>query len=122
MKYIDVTLEVLINSMILSIVAAGIRVFFTRMEKYEDTLRMFIGSILFGVVIGYVLNDFSLLKPYLKIIIVVFSIFGKELFNWLAGLFKDPGKGLTIVFGILKSVKSMNISFSTKNNQDDGAV
>lgn len=119
MKYLDATLEVLLNSLILSFVGAMIRILFTKIDKYSDTIRIFIGSILFGLVVGYVMNDFTILKGYIKVVVVIFSIFGKELFTWIEGIFKDPGKNLGIVLDLIKAFQSIKISFNSKNTKND---
>ena len=119
MKYIDITLEVLLNSLILSFVGAMIRILFTKIDRYQDTIRIFIGSILFGILIGYILNDFEILKRWLKVIIVIFSIFGKELFLWLETIFSDPGKNIGVIMTIVKAFQSINVSFTKKDKKDD---
>lgn len=124
MKYLDVTLEVLLNSLILSFLAAMIRVMFSKIGNYKDTMSIFIGSILFGVIIGYILNDFEVLKKYLKIIIVVFSIFGKELYIWLEKMFADPGKNFGVIIAIFNGFKSLRIGVvpTKKEDNNDDAI
>lgn len=121
MKYLDITLEVLLNSLILSFVAAMIRIMFSNTSKFQDTVRIFLGSILFGIIIGYILNDFELLHKYLKIIIVIFSIFGKELFVWMEKVFSDPGAHIGTVIALIKAIKSINIGFTSvkENSKND---
>lgn len=123
MKYLDITLEVLLNSLILSFIAAMVRILFSRIGTFGDTIRVFGGSILFGVIIGYILNDFAVLKPYLKIIIVIFSIFGKELFVWMERLFSSPEKNINIIIEVITAIKSIKIGIThNKSSQNDNSI
>lgn len=115
-KYVDVTLEVLLNSLVLSFLGAMIRILFTKLEKFVETFRMFTGSILFGLVSGYSLNDFTILKPYMKVIVVLFSIFGKEMFVWLEHIFKNPAKHLSFFVRIIQVFQNIKINI---NKPDD---
>jgi len=115
---INITIEVLINSLILSLVGAMIRIFFTKMDTFLSTLKLFAGSILFGVVVGYSVNDLLFLKPYLKIIVVIFSIFGKELFGWAESFFYNPSKNLNTVLNLVKGFRSIKIDIN-KDKEDD---
>ena len=65
------------------------------------------------------MNDFTILKSYIKIFVVIFSIFGKELFTWIEGIFKDPGKNLGVVLDIVKVFQSIKISFTNKSKGND---
>lgn len=115
---LDVTIEVILNSLLLAFMAAMIRIMFSRLDSFSDTIRIFLGSILFGVIAGYVINDFEDIKPYIKIIVVIFSIFGKELFIWLEKVFKDPSKHIGLVVSVIDALKSIKVKISKeeKNN------
>lgn len=117
MKYLDITLEVLLNSLILSFVAAMIRILFSKIEKFKDSISIFIGSILLGVLLGYILNDYQKLKPFLKIIIVFASIFGKELFIWVKNFIQKTD--LSKLLELFAALKSIKIGVTTKKEDND---
>lgn len=87
---VTLTVEVLLNSFILALIASLIRVLFTKVSSFRDTIVTFAGGIIFGVLAGYLANDIKALDGWTKIIIVVFSLFGKELFDYLKGIAQDP--------------------------------
>jgi hypothetical protein len=123
MKYLDATGEVIINSLILSFLAAMIRVFFTKMDNYIIGIKIFAGSLILGVLVGYVGNDLSetivWLKTWLKIFVIVFSIFGKELYMFCEKFFNDPGKNVGVIVAVYNAFKSIKISFTKEDNKND---
>lgn len=113
MRYLDTTVEVLANSMILALVAAIVRVMFTKSQSYQGTVSIFLGSILFGVMMGYILNDFDFLKKYLKVIIVVFSVFGKELFIWCERFMRNPRENIGLIVMVVNIIRSIEVGISS---------
>ena len=121
MTKLEITLEIILNSLMLSFIAAMVRVMFSNLTNFSDTLKIFVGSILFGSIVGYTINDFDAFKPYLKIAVIISSIFGKELFLWLEKIINDPIKNLGIILktvGLIKGIK-IDISNDSKTKKDD---
>lgn len=115
MSQIEVTLEIALNSLMLAVIAAMVRVMFSRLSNFYDTLKIFMGSILFGVIVGYVSNDFEGVKPYIKILVVVASVFGKELYLWTEKIFSDPSKNISLFLRVFNALKGININFNNNN-------
>ena len=119
MTKLEITLEIVLNSLMLSFIAAMVRVMFSKLTCFQDTLKIFIGSILFGVIVGYVSNDFEGIKPYIKILVVVASIFGKELYLWSEKIFSDPSKNIGLFLKVFNAIKGININFNNKTPKDN---
>ncbi len=117
-KYLDITLEIVINSCILAIIGAMIRLLFTKIDTFFDGIRTFVGSILFGITVGYVLNDFAWAKPYIKAIVVIVSIFGKELFKWLEKIIKNPAEHIGPIITFINALKSISIKFGANTKKE----
>lgn len=115
MTKLEITLEVLLNSLMLAFIAAMVRVLFSHLTNFVDTAKIFVGSILFGVIAGYVSNDFEGVKPYVKILVVVASIFGKELYLWTEKIFSDPSKNISLFLKAFNALKGINIDFNNNN-------
>lgn len=120
MTQLEVTLEIALNSLMLAFIAAMVRVMFSRLSNFYDTLKIFIGSILFGVVIGYISNDFEKIKPYIKVLVVISSIFGKELYLWLEKIIADPSKNIGLFLKVFNAIKSININVNSSKDKKDG--
>lgn len=120
MTQLEVTLEIALNSLMLAFIAAMVRVMFSRLTNFYDTLKIFIGSILFGVVIGYISNDFEKIKPYIKVLVVISSIFGKELYLWLEKIIADPAKNIGLFLKVFNAIKSININVNNSKDKKDG--
>lgn len=118
MTKLEITLEIVINSLMLSFIAAMVRVMFSKLTNFQDTLKIFIGSILFGVIIGYISNDFERIKPYIKILVVISSIFGKELFLWLEKIVSDPSKNIGLFLKVFNAIRGININVNNDSNKD----
>jgi len=80
--------------------AALVRVFFTNITTVKDTAKTFLGGVLLGMLVGYLSNDIQAVKGYVKVIVVLGSIVGKELFDWLRSVAKDP-------VAVVKSIKNL---------------
>lgn len=117
MTKLEITLEIVLNSLMLSFIAAMVRVMFSKLSSFQDTLKIFIGSILFGVIIGYISNDFASIKPYIKILVVISSIFGKELYVWLEKIVSDPSKNIGLFLKVFNAIRGININVSNDNNK-----
>lgn len=122
MTKLEITLEIVLNSLMLAFIAAMIRVMFSKLTGFQDTIKIFIGSILFGVIVGYISNDFEGIKPYIKILVVVTSIFGKELYLWSEKIFSDPSKNIGMVLKIFNALKGININFNNNKTPKDNDV
>lgn len=120
MTQLEVTLEIALNSLMLAFIAAMVRVMFSRLNNFYDTLKIFIGSILFGVVIGYISNDFEKIKPYIKVLVVISSIFGKELYLWLEKIIADPSKNIGLFLKVFNAIKGININVNSSKDKKDG--
>lgn len=120
MTQLEVTLEIALNSLMLAFIAAMVRVMFSRLSNFYDTLKIFIGSILFGVVIGYISNDFEKIKPYIKVLVVISSIFGKELYLWLEKIIADPSKNIGLFLKVFNAIKGININVNSSKDKKDG--
>lgn len=105
--------------MILAFVAAIMRVMFTKLENFRGTVSIFIGSILFGMIVGYILNDVAVLRPYLKGIIVVFSLFGKELYVWCERFFKNPKDNIGLILTVVNMIRSIQIGIVPIKKEDN---
>lgn len=120
MTQLEVTLEIALNSLMLAFIAAMVRVMFSRLNNFYDTLKIFIGSILFGVIIGYISNDFEKIKPYIKVLVVISSIFGKELYLWLEKIIADPSKNIGLFLKVFNAIKGININVNSSKDKKDG--
>lgn len=108
MNHLDLTIEILLNSMILSVLASLSRLLFTKITTFIVSVKIFVGGIVFGVLAGYLANDIDSLQKWIKIIIVVFSCFGKELFEWLQSVARDPIRGIQNIRELKKHKDDVN--------------
>lgn len=86
----NLTAEILLNSFVIAVVAALVRVLFSTMKTFKDTCKIFLGGILFGVLAGYLANDIKWLDGWIKVLIAVFSLMGKEIFEAVKDVATDP--------------------------------
>ena len=102
-KYLGVTLEVLVNSLILAVLASAARLLFSDIKDAKDALKIFIGGIIFGVLAAYIGNELMIVRGYLRAIIIVCSLAGKELYELIISIVKNPA----IIFDIIKAIKGI---------------
>jgi hypothetical protein len=111
----NLTAEILLNSFVIAVVAALVRVLFTVVKSFADTFFTFLGGILFGVLAGYLANDIVWLENWIKILIAAFSLMGKEIFTALKQAATDP-------IGSFKKFRSSgvtNITNTIVKKEDD---
>ena len=111
-KYLGVTIEVLVNSLILAILASAARLMFSEIKDFKDGVKIFLGGLIFGVLAAYICNEWEVLKGYIKTVIIVASLAGKELYDLTISIVKNPG----VVFDIIKAIKGV------KTNKEDNNV
>jgi len=102
-KYLGVTLEVLVNSLILAVLASAARLLFSDIKDAKDALKIFIGGIIFGVLAAYIGNEWAILRGYLRTLIIVVSLAGKELYELTITIVKNPA----VLFDIIKAIKGV---------------
>jgi hypothetical protein len=102
-KYLGVTLEVLINSLILAILASSARLLFSDIKDGKDALKIFLGGLIFGVLAAYICNEWTMLRGYLRTVIILASLAGKELYNLTISIVKNPA----VLLDIIKAVKGI---------------
>lgn len=100
-----ISLEIIINSLLLSLWGSSIRILLSELGGFMDTVKMFIGSIIFGTLAGFTLNDFESLIPYNKFIIIIVAIFSKEVYFHLSMIVTNPKKGIKYLMDVIKTVK-----------------
>lgn len=111
-KYLGVTIEVLVNSLILAILSSAARLFFSDVKDFKDGLKIFLGGLIFGVLAAYIGNEWVMLKGYVKTVIIVASLAGKELYDLTISIVKNPG----VIFELIKAVKGIKTNKEDKNN------
>ncbi|WP_214228665.1 hypothetical protein [Pedobacter sp. B4-66] len=102
-KYLGVTLEVLVNSLILAILASAARLLFSDIKDVKDALKIFLGGLIFGVLAAYICNEWTLLRGYLRTVIILASLAGKELYDLTISIVRNPA----VLFEIIKAVKGI---------------
>jgi len=102
-KYLGVTIEVLVNSLILAILASAARLLFSEIKDGKDALKIFLGGLIFGVLAAYICNEWIILRGYLRTVIVLASLAGKELYDLTISIVKNPA----IIFQIIKAIKEV---------------
>jgi len=101
------SIEILLNCFYLSLVAAMIRVFLFPVKGFKDTVRTFVGGIIFGLLMGYLSStEIFYFKSYTKTVTAVSSAFGRELFDSFQAIFKDPTELLRIIKGFIPNKKN----------------
>lgn len=102
-KYLGVTIEVLVNSLILAILASAARLLFSDIKDGKDAIKIFLGGLIFGVLAAYICNEWVLLRGYLRTVIVLAALAGKELFDLTISIVRNPA----MIFEIIKAVKGI---------------
>jgi hypothetical protein len=102
-EYLGVTIEVLVNSLILAILASAVRLLLSDIKDGKDALKIFLGGVIFGVLAAYICNELVMLKGYIRSIIIVASMAGKELYDLIISIVKNPA----IIFQIIKAIKEV---------------
>jgi hypothetical protein len=110
-KYLGVTIEVLVNSLILAILASAARLLFSDIKDAKDALKIFLGGLIFGVLAAYLCNEWAMLRGYLRTVIVLASLAGKELYDLTISIVKNPA----IIFEIIKAIKGVKSDKEDKN-------
>lgn len=105
-KYLGITLEVLVNSLILAVLASAARLLFSDIKDAKDALKIFIGGIIFGVLAAYIGNELMVVRGYLKAIIIVCSLAGKELYELIISIVKNPA----VILDIIKAIKGVKLN------------
>ena len=115
-KYLGVTLEVLVNSLILAVLASAARLLFSDIKDAKDALKIFLGGVIFGVIAAYIGNEFVSIRGYLKAIIAVCSLAGKELYELIISIVKNPA----VVVDIIKALKGVKLNNDTPPTDKKG--
>lgn len=73
---------IIINAIVVSIVAAAVRVMFYPSEKYWRAVANFFGGVIFGSLAGYIANGIGFHK-YVEVIAALAALTGKEIVETL---------------------------------------
>lgn len=97
-------LEIILNSFLISLVASFVRLIFYKTGNWLQTCLVFFGGVVFGTLVGYLLDGVTSLQPFSKILIAAAAIAGKEIIEF-----------------IIKSMPKLLKKFINKKIGDDGS-
>lgn len=76
-------LEIIINSFVISLISSFVRVIFHRSGSWAQTCLMFFGGIIFGTLVGYLIDGVKALESFDKILIAASAIAAKEIIEFV---------------------------------------